>query len=241
MTGQELVASSMRLIGALASGEVPSAAEFNDMLGIANAMLDSWAAQRYFVFTVNRDEYPLTPGKQDYTYGPGGDFNAVRPAKINQISIISLQNPNQPLELPIDYLTDAQWQAIPVKNVQSALPNQVWDNGNYPLRVLRFWPIPTITVSTAIYPWVALNTFPSASQNVTFPPGYQEAIKYNLAVRAAPEFGMETSQTVATFALMSMAVVKSINVPIIDLHCDPGVVNPKTQIYDWRSDTWARR
>src|SRR4029077_1286454 len=156
MNGLDLISSSMRLIGALASGEVPTNAEAQDALTVLNQRLDSWSADRLMVFTITIQEFALTPSQQVYTYGPGGNFNAARPARIDRASIVSLTNPSQPLELPIDYYTNWDWQQVPVKNIQTTLPQAVYDDQAFPLRNLSFWPIPTVVVNTRLYVWTAL-------------------------------------------------------------------------------------
>src|SRR5215813_9162525 len=188
MTAIDLITSALRLIGVTASGEQPTGEEASDALVILNQMIDSWNEERLNVLTITISNFSLTTGTQVYTLGTGVTFNATRPAAIYRISIISLANPAQPLELPMEMLTDAQWREIPVKNITSALPLKVYDDGSFPLRNLSYWPIPTIAVQTAIYGWTALTQFASQSTDLTFPPGYLKALRYNLAVDLAPEF-----------------------------------------------------
>ena len=242
MTAQDLIASSLRLIGVLASGEQPSGAEASDALLILNQMIDSWTTERMDIFTLNILEFPLVPGQQVYTFGPGGNFNAVRPARIERISIVSLLNPAQPLELPCEMLTDAGWQAVPVKAISSTLPLQVYDDGAFPLRNLSFRYIPQIPVNTRIYVWQAVSQFPDLFTDVTFPPGYLKALRYCLAVDLAPEFGVQVSPVVAAQAVLSKAAIKSINAPLIETHCDSAVIGSgDDRIYNWLTDNAGRR
>lgn len=240
MNGLDLISSSMRLIGALASGEVPTNSEAQDSLTVLNQMLDSWAADRLMVFTITIDQFTLTVNQQVYTYGVGGNFNAPRPARIDRISIVSLTNPSQPLELPIDYYTDWDWQQIPVKNIQTTLPQAVYDDQAFPFRNLSFWPIPTAVVQTRIYHWTALNQFPDLVTDMTYPPGYIEALRYNLAVRLMAEFpgGFDPvmQSVTAPLALESLARVKSMNLPLIEAFCDAALTD-KSVRYNYYSDT----
>lgn len=228
----------MRLIGATASGESISAAEASDGLTTLNSMLDQWNAERLMVFTSSRQVFSLVGGQQVYTMGTGGDFNVPRPVKIDRMGIISLSNPAQPLELPIDYLTDAQWAGVPVKNIASTLPYEVWDDGGFPLRSLTFWVIPTVACQTAIYAWTALTEFTSLTTNLTFPPGYEKAIVYNLAVDLAPEYGDGSGlpALVEATAKEAKGIVKALNIPIVDLQCDVALVNPRGAAYNYKTD-----
>jgi hypothetical protein len=241
MTGGDLLASAARLIGVLASGETLSGNESADGLLIAQQMMDSWQAERLNIFSITISEFPLTPGQQTYTLGTGGNFNIPRPAKIERMSIVSLLNPAQPLELPLEMLTEAGWQAIPVKLISSSLPTVVYDDGAFPLRNLNFWCIPTIAVNTRIYLWNALNTFPDLSTDVTFPPGYLKAIRYNLAVDLAPEFGRPIPPEVAAQAILSKNVLKNMNTPLIEARLDPVLSGDRKQTYNWISDTFINR
>src|SRR5229473_6914314 len=115
-TATDLISSALRLVNALASGEVPSAAEANDALLILNMMLDAWSIDRLMIFTVAIQDFPLVAGQQVYTMGTGGNFNTSRPPKIERMSIVLLSNPTNPLELSMLYTTsEAEWQAILLK------------------------------------------------------------------------------------------------------------------------------
>lgn len=239
MNALTLISSSMRLIGALASGETPTNAESQDALMVLNGMLDSWTAERDTVFTITIATFPLTVNQQVYGYGIGGDFNAPRPARIDRVSIVSLTNPNQPLELPLDIYTDWDWQQQPVKNIQTTLPQAVYIDNSYPLNHISYWPIPTQAVNTIIYGWTALSQFPDLVTDINFPPGYMEALRYNLAVRLIAEFPAEYSQVMvqstAQLAVESLARIRSMNIPLVEAFCD-AALTAKNVRYNYYSD-----
>lgn len=237
MNGGDLIASSLRLINVLASGETPSGAESTDALMILNQMLDTWNADRLMIYTIKIDEFPLTVGKQTYTMGASGDFNTSRPARIERMGIVSLNNPVQPLELPLEMLTDTGWAAIPVKIIQSSLPQKVYDDGAFPLRNLNFWCIPSVAVNVRIYSWSALSQFADLITDYTFPPGYLRALRYNLAMDLAPEFGVTAPASVAETARQAKAAIESINAPLIESHCETALVGSGgKRIYNWLTD-----
>src|SRR5215469_11921952 len=216
MNAGNLINSAFRLINVLASGEVPSASEQSDALTILALMLDSWQAERLTIFTILRDGsttsphlFPFVVGQQTYTLGPGGNFNIARPAKIERMSIEWLANPAQPLELPLEMVNEQRWQTVPVKAITSTLPTVVYDDGNYPLRNLAFWCTPTVVSNVVIYYWQALSQFPDLVTDVEFPPGYFKALRYNLAVDLAAEFGRPISPEVAAQALSSKSIIVS--------------------------------
>ena len=239
----DIISRSLRTINAIATGEVPSAAEGQDAFIALNGMIDSFQAQRLMIFNVQRVVLgDLTIGQQAYSLGPGGYFDMARPAKIERYGIISLNNPAQPLELPLN--TDGQnmtldgWASIPTKNVQSALPLYVWDDGGFPLRTLNYWCIPSANVQATIYPWIALNSFPDLVTDIEFPPAYYELLVYNLALRLSAEFGGNIPQIVSSMAVQSVARVKSSNVPLLEMGMDPSLTS-RSGYYNWISDTFG--
>lgn len=249
MTGQDLIASALRLIGVLASGETASAAEAADGLVILNQMIDSWNAERLSVFHIlpngrstDTNTFALVPSQQDYTMGTGGNFNVARPAKIERASIEYLANPAQPLELPLEILDYAGWQAIPLKVTTSNIPRYVYIDNAFPLRNLRFWPVPSEVHNAILYYWNALTQFTALITDLTFPPGYLKALRYNLAVDLAPEYGRSVPIEVAVQATQSKAKIKSMNLPrpimVVDDALREGGAAGQ---YDWRTDLPAGR
>jgi hypothetical protein len=237
MTGLDLLTRAMRTLGKLESGEVPSSDEAADGLVSLNDLLDSWAAERLMVFSISIAEFTLVPGQQVYTYGTGGNFNAARPVRIDRASIVSLTNPAQPLEIEIPYLTDQEWQLeYPVKNIPTTLPTAVYDDQNFPLRNLSFWPIPTAVVKTRLYVWTTLNTFPDLTTDITFPQAYPRALRYNLAGELSSEYGVPMPAEAAAIAVQSKSIVRLLNVPSISSYCDPAVSGDPGH-YNFYSDT----
>lgn len=229
MKGGDLIASSLRLIGVLASGETASGPIIADSQLVLQQMVDSWQADRLMIFTINIAEFPLVPGQQTYTYGTGGNFNAARPARIERASIVSLTNPAQPLELNIPIYTDKDWQQqIPVKLINTTLPQVLYDDGSFPLRNLSFWPIPTVVVNTRLYSWLQLTTFTDLTTDILFPPGYAEALRYNLAMRLIAEmpgnFNPIMISTTLQLANESLARIKAMNLPVVEASCDDALV-----------------
>lgn len=239
MKGGDLIASSFRLIGVLASGETPSGAMSADALLILQQMIDAWMVERMMTFTLNIDEFALVPGQQVYTYGLTGNFNKPRPARIERMSIVNLSNPAQPLELPIEMLTDEQWQReIPVKVITSTLPLYVYDDGAFPFRNLSFYPVPQILVNTRIYSWAPAITFSDLVTDVPLPPAYAKAMRYNLAVDFMAEFpgNPATFGQVTAIAAETKAKIKILNSPTVQSGIDQALVEPEGGYYDWRAD-----
>lgn len=100
--------------------------------------------------------------------------------------------------------------------------------------------IPAATVPTApaivLYTPSALAQFTDQSTQYTFPPGYAKAIRYNLAVELAAEFGVEPSKTVSRQALLSLADVKRANFAPLEARFDAALVG-RSGRYNIYTDT----
>jgi hypothetical protein len=206
----------------MASGETTPLAMANESLAVLNDMIDGWNAERQAIFTTRSDDFPYVLGKQSYTLGTGGDFNIPRPARIDAMSTILLNNPANPVEVPMAMYSVEDWQTqVPVKVVNGSIPLICYDDGGFPLRTLNFWPIPNEQPNAVrIYSWQALTQPAALASVIAFPPGYAEAFRYNLAVRLAAEFASTLSPTVATIAIASLARLKTMNAPDLSLRSD---------------------
>jgi hypothetical protein len=243
MTGNDLIASALRLCGVLAAGESADADMGPDCLVVLNQLIDSWNAERLAIYSIASTIFTPAALKQVYQVGVGGDFNIPRPPRIDRYSVISLQNAAEPLELPLDSLTEAEWQGIPVKNISSNLPRCVYNDNAYPLMNLNLWPIPSQQVQFALYFWNQLTQWPTLATDQQFPPGYLRGIRYNLAVDLAAEFGGDPTQMplVMKIAQESKAMIKSLNIRIPLLGCDPAMVGDGKGQYNWLTDQPAGR
>lgn len=241
MNQQDLISASLREIEVLGAIETIQPEDLALATTILLQMLDGWQAERLYAFAIQRLLLVPATLKQTYTLGPGGDFNVPRPARITRYGVVNLSNPSQPLELPLDSLTEAQWASIPVKNISSALPQRVWDDLQYPQRNLNLWPVPNVTVNYTVYQWAPLTTWPDYVTDVEFPPGYFEAIRYSLAIRLAPAFGASAKVSPLLIELAKTAIerIKKMNAPMIDLKCDPMLQQPESAIYNWLTDQQA--
>src|SRR5206468_2029310 len=94
-TCQDIVGRAMKYIGSFAAGEPLEAENAADALDVLNGMLDSWAADRLFIFATTISPFALTSNVQSYTIGTGATFNTTRPSIIEAANIlITSQTPN---------------------------------------------------------------------------------------------------------------------------------------------------
>jgi hypothetical protein len=221
-TVRDVVKRSMRLLGAIAAGEAPSADEQADALSALTTMLDSWSLEGLIVYAKAREEFTLTASQSSYTFGTSGNFNSARPIRIE---IATVKQVGSSIEIPIEIVTLAEWAGISDKTVTSNFPRRIYPEGTYPLETVNVWPVPSEGASLVLHSWKPLSTLASVDTTITFPPGYQRAIEYNLAVELAPEFGKSISPEILNTAIESKDNLKVINTKPEYLSCDPAVLS----------------
>jgi len=206
-TAQSLIDRAMRLVGALESGESPTADETTDVLYALNTMLESWRLERLMVYAAVDTTKALVSGDASYTIGTGENIDVERPIKIENAYVTDSDT-----DIPITIITKRSWDAISDKTVESTYPQYLYYEESYPNGVIHLWPVPTSTNVLTLSLWTVLGAIASAATTVSLPPGYERALAYNLAVEIAPEFQVQVSDVVASIALNSKAAIKRANV-----------------------------
>lgn len=218
----DLINGAMRLLGVIASGENATASEAQDALAALNQMLDTWKNESLMVYTTAATAYSLVGGQKIYTYGPGGNWNAERPVYIDSMFLQYPSNPS-PLNLPIAALNQDQYNQIIVAKTLSPIPTAFYDSGDFPMRNIFFWPVPTTNYTVNVWTWTLIDGFVLVTDTVSLPPGYERMIKFNLALEIAAEYGKQPSQLVAAGALDAKAAIKRVNSKPLFMSCDPAL------------------
>jgi hypothetical protein len=100
-----------------------------------------------------------------------------------------------------------------VKTVTSTYPQVLWVNMTYPNIEMYVYPVPTKVLEFHIVSVRPLSQPANLATELTFPPGYLRAFRYNLACEMAPEFGVEPTPQVSRIAMTSKRNLKRINNP----------------------------
>lgn len=233
-TAQDILTSSLRLIGVLASGESLGANEATDGLNALNDMLDSWSTNNLLIPNKVKESFTVTGGKQTYTMGPSGtDFITSRPMWIENISVQQGSGANA-LDIPVEIVTEDQWAIIPMKQIQSAYPLYCYPEGTYPNETLNFYPVPSQSDTVVIYSAKALSQLTSLTTVLSLPPGYARAIRYSLALELAPEYGKAIRDDVSAKAAAAVADIKRVNHRPKYLRSDDALM-PRPAVFDWRT------
>lgn len=206
----DLINGALRLIGQLAEGETPSDDTSQDMLVAMRQMIDSWSIERLSVFSTQEQVFTWPAMEVSRTIGPTGDFVGNRPVQVDDSTYFI--GPNR-LSFGIQIINQDQYDGISLKTVTSTYPNVLWVNNDFPDMTLTVYPVPTQALEWHIVSVTELAQPVDLTTDITFPPGYFRAFRYNLACEFAPEFGVEPSPQVKRIAMVSKRNLKRINDP----------------------------
>lgn len=213
-TAQTIIDRAMRLIGVVASGESPTAAEGTDGLIALNAMIDSWRNDRLMVYALTDQALTLTAAAS-YTIGPTGGLVITRPVKIASAFVRDGDE-----DYPVEVIEKPEWDAIGDKTTTGTYPTKIYYAPTVPDGTLYAYPRTSGTIYLTL--WTPISTLAAVGTTVTLPPGYEKALAFNLALELAPEYEREPSAAVVAGAKESKAAIKRINSRPINGYCEFG-------------------
>lgn len=227
-TAQTLIDRALRLIGALASGDSPTAQESADGLISLNNLLESWQAEKLLAYALTDTAFTMTAADASYTVGPAGNFALTpRPSKIEDVYIRSSN-----IDYPVELIDFDRWNAIPSKTVTSEIASKAYYEPSLPTGTLQLWPVPSAANSLHIVTWTPCSDLAALSTTVAFPQGWERALAFNLAVEIAPEYGANPSDAVMRGSVESKAIIMRANHrPIIAVTDITTVTGRRSDIY----------
>ena len=140
-TAGDIINGSLRLLGVLAEGEVPSAETSQDALNAMNQMIDSWNTERLAVFSTQDQVFTWPSGILSRTLGPSGDFVGNRPVLLDDSTYF--RDPGTGISYGIKFINQQQYNGIAVKTVTSTFPQVIFVNNTFPDIEMFIYPRPT--------------------------------------------------------------------------------------------------
>jgi hypothetical protein len=235
----DIITDAMQEIGAIGAGETPNPNDAALGLSRLNLMLGGWQLQPQTIPVVRREVFSVVANQATYTIGPGADLDTTRPSMLTGAGLL-LNNSNPPVELSRGLLTDDGYQSIPIKTLTNTLFTNVYYNPTYATDgwgTIFLWPTPTVdTNDLVLYRPEQLSEFADLATQYILPPGCQEAMFYNLAVRLCGPFGRPVDPELSTMARKSMATFKRGNTKMADLYNDTAALGWSRWGYNINTD-----
>ena len=213
MVTSDLIRATLRLIGAISSSETPAADESSDALEALNLMLGSWGASRFLSASTGKVTKAMT-GAASYTIGSGGDIDTTRPTALYVVTYTT-----GGIDYNVEVIDYADYQKIGLKTVSGTIPAYIVLKPDNPLSTIFLYPIPTTGTLTLdnIRPATDL----TLADDLPYPPEWIRALKFNLAIEIAPEYGFSVSPELVALAQDSKAIVMRSMVTVPSARFDP--------------------
>lgn len=211
-TAADLCRAALREIGVLSADEAGAAGDITYAFERLNRFLDRLAAEKQSIYAVTRTATAaLTASQASFTVGSGGNISIARPVFLDHVGYID-QATDPDTEFPLKLLTEAEYQAWPLKALTSTRPTAAYYSPTYPTGTLYPLPIPTdANLLWAVYHWTAVTQFAAQGTTVALPPAYEEMLVTNLALLLCPSFERPPNPILVRAADKAMSVVKGAN------------------------------
>jgi hypothetical protein len=233
VTALDIITEALSVLGVYSQGESLSAADSASALFTLTALMDGWGAENFTIYNEVIQQFSTTASKQSYTIGPDNTndwITATLPPSFDRVGNLPVTNGQpMPLELPVQIYTLDMWASIALKGLQSSIIQAMYPNYGFPSHTLNFWPIPNVVIPVSLYYPQKVAKLTALANAVAMPPGYQEALTYELAIKCAAKFGATIPQFLPDAWAEAKAKIKSMNTSVVDAICDPALVRRGTR------------
>ncbi len=190
ITRDDIIKGALRLCGALALGETPSADQVSEASDALNMLVKAWQADGMALWARSEYTLALTLDTKSYTIGLGETVNIPKPLKITQAILHDTQTN---VDIPMRIITRDEYLRLGNKST-NGIPIQIYYDPQRDNGVLYIYP-PANSAAVS-YKQIKFTyqkpfeDFDASTDNPDFPQEWYEALKYGLASRLAGEYGI---------------------------------------------------
>ncbi len=228
------------MIGVYAPGETMTDADAERGLTVLNDMLDSWSNESLMCFTILEQSALLVPGVQSYTIGTGGVFNMTRPIRILEDPGTAYVQDTNGNNYPMEVVPRDKWNLYSNRSalITSDFPTILFYDPQFPLGIINVAPFPTINYMMFWDSYLQLSDMAALSTVLSLPPGYNLALKTNLAVALQPYYSeAQLNPVIVARALESKGNIKRSNIRPVEALYDNEIVSRANVSYNPYTDS----
>lgn len=208
-TWNSIIDDALRKLGKIASGGAGSTQERTDAVAELNRMFGRWSAELGPIYFQTTDSLTWTAGQASRTIGTSGNFDTARPQQL----ILAQYRDAANVDTDIAIITHDEYQQIQDKTSEATYPLAVAYNPTFgsSLGTLFIYPILSASLTFRLTSLKPLSTITDQTATITLPPGYEDAIVWNLAERLAGEYGAADLAYIMDQARESKRAIQQIN------------------------------
>lgn len=201
----ELIKDAAETARVYAPGESMGDDKAQSIFRELNRMIGSWANENFLIYSQTEENFDLSADTASYTIGSGATLDTVRPQEILEGTF--LRKPNGTHDYPLTVKTLEEYRLIRYKSNKS-IPWWISYNPTYPTGTLYLWWTPEVAYELHLLSLKELGSFSTLAEDISLPPGYEDAIMYNLAIRIGPKYGKKLRQDIVALASQGIKVLK---------------------------------
>lgn len=180
-TAAVLINDSLKEIHVLAEGDTASGSMADDALRALNRLMEIMSNNQSFAFYPNLISRALT-GEASFTVGATGQLVVDRPISIESAFVV-----RDGISYPVRVVDNQLWDGIVYPATTGANTAYVFYEAQMPNGIVHVWPLCSgVTLNMRVVNMVA--TFATLSTALVLPPGYEECLMANLAVRLSAQY-----------------------------------------------------
>lgn len=187
----EIISGALRLVGGISLGEPPTTDQTNEASDALNAMVKSMMGLGMPLWAVKNYTMTMTANTASYNIGVGQTINTPKPLKIYQ-AYISRTASNQ--DTPVQLISRQEYFQLGNKT-STGTPVQLFYQPYNNYGTLYIYPVPdaytAANMTLKLIYQRPFEDFVASSDEPDFPQEWVEVLKYGLAVRLAPEYGLD--------------------------------------------------
>lgn len=206
-----LIESAFRLIDVLQPGYSATALDYAAAFDALNQLVASWSAEGTMIYSVV-DDTVSSNATELYTWGSAGAFTTAKPVRIKSARAANTAN----VSMPIEIVTSERWDAVLDRSANAqGFPEILYYDYALPTGFLKVWPIFPAGGTIVIHSYKAVPSFGATSDVVNLPPGYEMALRYNLAIVLGPEHRRQLDPSIPPIAAQTKAALAQLNAAVL--------------------------
>lgn len=240
-TAMDIIQGAAEELGVYGVGEVMSAADTTRGLSVLNDMVDMWSNESLFCYAILEQSVALTVGKSSYTIGTSGgaDLPITRPIRILDGPGTAYVQDTNGNNYGMAVVPRDTWNMLGNRSnlITSNFPDTLFYDPQFPLGVINIFPVPNIQYTMFFDSYQQISEFASLSTAVSLPPGYNAALRHNLAIELQPFFAdAKISPVIVELAGKSKGAIKRANMRPNVAVMEPEIVSKSNVSYNPYTD-----
>lgn len=232
---------ALRDAGVAAQGQSPNAQMMADAKLRANMMISQWKRKRWLVYHLIDVSCPMD-GSLFYTLGTGQTLDTPRTDQIDAAYVRQISQaaqPNQP-DYPLTLIKAREdYSRLTLKELHGGPSYYLFYDSDYPVAKVYPWPLSSSQYELHVVVKGDLALVDNITDDIVFPPEYEEPIYANTVVRCRAAFRLPVDPFYLGLAKTGMQALRASNFQVANLQMPAAVQSPRGASYNIWSDSWG--